>query len=177
MQTSQTSDGKLARTFSFRENPDKLASQTTALQFASFTAACRLLSPLSKCSQLSLFADASSLSRPSALQSSYKLGAVPTEMVQGKSQIPASGRSSRPGPDLGRVRSIVVEHAVLETLFNSSHSAAVDVFGVQEHGSDVRPPFARVPAVTARKAGPLRGRLCKLQYARARATTTTSRTR
>jgi len=50
--------------------------------------------------------------------------------------------------DLGRLRSIVVEHAVLAT-FTSSQSAAVDVFGVQELVADVRPSSASVPAVTA----------------------------
>ena len=91
----------------------------------------------------SFFADASSLSTPAALQSSCKLSAVPTDIDQGNS------RHQDAQLDLGRVRSIVVEHAVLET-FTSSHSAAVDVFGVQEHVSDVRPISDRVPKVTAR---------------------------
>ena len=105
--------------------------------------ACRLLPPWAKCPPLSLFADASGLSTPAALQSSCKLGAVPTEMVQGKSQHQDAQL------DLGRVRSIVVEHAVLET-FTSSRSATVDVFGVQERVADVRPPSARVLSVTAK---------------------------
>ena len=105
--------------------------------------ACRLLPPWDKCSPLSLFADVSSLSTSAALQSSCKLGAVPTEMVQGKSQHQDAQL------DLGRLRSIVVEHAVLVT-FTSSQSAAVDVFGVQELVADVRPSSVRVPAVTAR---------------------------
>ena len=105
--------------------------------------ACRLLPPWAKCSPLSLFADVSSLSTSAALQSSCKLGAVPTEMVQGKSLHQDAQL------DLGRLRSIVVEHAVLVT-FTSTQSAAVDVFGVQEHVADVRPSSDRVPAVTAR---------------------------
>ena len=105
--------------------------------------ACRLLPPWAKCPPLSLFADPSCLSTPAALQFSCKLGAVPTEMVQGKSQHQDAQL------DLGRVRSIVVEHAVLET-FTSSRSATVDVFGVQERVADVRPPSARVLSVTAK---------------------------
>ena len=105
--------------------------------------ASRLLSPWAKCSPISLFADASSLSSSSTIQFACKLDAVPTEIVQGKPQHQDAQL------DLGRVRSIVVEHAVLET-FTSSHSAAVDVFGVQEHVSDVRPLSERVPKVTAR---------------------------
>ena len=105
--------------------------------------ACRLLPPWAKCPPLSLFADASGLSTPAALQSSCKLGAVPTEMDQGKSLHQDAQL------DLGRVRSIVVEHAVLET-FTSSRSATVDVFGVQERVADVRPPSARVLSVTAK---------------------------
>lgn len=105
--------------------------------------ACRLLPPWAKCPPLSLFADPSCLSTPAALYFSCKLGAVPTEMVQGKSQHQDAQL------DLGRVRSIVVEHAVLET-FTSSRSATVDVFGVQERVADVRPPSARVLAVTAK---------------------------
>ena len=104
--------------------------------------ASRLVSPWAKCSPISLFADASSLSTPAALQHSCKLSAVPTEMAQGKSQHQDAQL------DLGRVRSIVVEHAVLET-YTSSHSAAVDVFGVQERVASVRPISDRVPAVTA----------------------------
>ena len=72
---------------------------------------------------LSLFADVPGLLTPAALQSSPKLGAVPTEMVQGKSLHQDAQL------DLGRVRSIAVEHAVLET-FTSPRSATVDVFGV-----------------------------------------------
>ena len=67
---------------------------------------------------------------------------MPTEIVQGKSQHQDAQL------DLGRVRSIVVEHSVLET-FTSSQSAAVDVFGVQEHVAAVRPSSDRVPAATA----------------------------
>jgi len=104
--------------------------------------ACRLLSPWAKCSPLSLFADASSLSSSSAIQLSCKLGAVPIDLVQGHSHHQDAQL------DLGRVRSIVVEHAVLET-FTSSQSAAVDVFGVQELVADVRPISDRVPKVTA----------------------------
>ena len=105
--------------------------------------ACRLLPPWAKCPPLSLFADPSCLSTPAALYYSCKLGAVPTEMDQGKSLHQDAQL------DLGRVRSIVVEHAVLET-FASSRSATVDVFGVQELVADVRPPSARVLAVTAK---------------------------
>lgn len=104
--------------------------------------ACRLLPPWAKCPPLSLFADVSSLSTPAALQNSCKLGAVPTQMIQGQTHHQDAQL------DLGRMRSIVVEHAVLAT-FTSSQSAAVDVFGVQEHVADVRPSSASVPAVTA----------------------------
>jgi hypothetical protein len=89
------------------------------------------------------FADASRLSSSSVIQLSCKLDAVPTDLVEGHSQHQDAQL------DLGRVRSIVVEHAVLET-FTSSQSAAVDVFGVQERVADVRPPSGRVPVVTAK---------------------------
>ena len=78
--------------------------------------ASRLLQPWARCPPLSLFADASGLSSSSTIQFACKLGAVPTDLVQGKSQHQGAQL------DLGRVRSIVVEHAALET-FNSSHSA------------------------------------------------------
>ena len=104
--------------------------------------ASRLVSPWAKCSPLSLFADASGSLSLSALQSSCKLGAVPTEMAEGNSHHQDAQL------DLGRVRSIVVEYALLET-FTSSQSAAVDVFGVQERVAAVRPISDRVPKVTA----------------------------
>ena len=104
--------------------------------------ACRLLPPWAECPPLSLFADVSGLSTPAALQSSCKLGAVPTEMAEGNSHHQDAQL------DLGRVRSIVVEYALLET-FTSSQSAAVDVFGVQERVAAVRPISDRVPKVTA----------------------------
>ena len=56
--------------------------------------ACRLLPPWAKCPPLSLFADPSCLSTPAALYFSCKLGAVPTEMVQGKSQHPRQHNSA-----------------------------------------------------------------------------------
>ena len=104
--------------------------------------ASRLVSPWAKCSPLSLFADASGSLSLTALQRSCKLFAVPTEMAEGNSHHQDAQL------DLGRVRSIVVEYALLET-FTSSQSAAVDVFGVQERVAAVRPISDRVPKVTA----------------------------